>query len=344
MFYGSTEIEKNRDSLRTVYSEMRTKFDDTKTCLFLVSINPSDRTTGVRDSLPGIRVVRDYELKISKLYGAVSPEAKPLGQGNVNFWSFSLVLDFRLRVHKFIPMDSAEQHSKDLSESIDACLSEETNSREWINAPVLIVPNVFPRTFCDQLIEYYRAIGGSVSGTMSSREGQTVEVVNPDFKRRLDCSIDDANLIHTYNKHIRQNLIPQIHRAFNFYPTHVERYVVACYDSKDKGFFKAHRDNTTKGTAHRIFACTINLNAEEYTGGDLRFLEYSDKTYRAPSGGAVVFSGAMLHEVLPVTSGQRYATLPFMHDDAAEKIRLENAKTISEEIIYVKSKSKVSEE
>ena len=27
------------------------------------------------------------------------------------------------------------------------------------------------------------------------------------------------------------------------------------------GFFRAHRDNTTKGTAYRRFACTVNLNA-----------------------------------------------------------------------------------
>jgi len=51
-----------------------------------------------------------------------------------------------------------------------------------------------------------------------------------------------------------------------------------------------HRDNTAAGTAHRRFAVTLDLNAEEYEGGDLMFPEYDDRACRAPTGGAVVFS------------------------------------------------------
>ena len=70
----------------------------------------------------------------------------------------------------------------------------------------------------------------------------------------------------------------------------MERYIVACYDADPGGLLRPHRDNTTKGTAHRRFAVTINLNAEDYDGGDLWFPEYGYRTYRAPTGGAVVFS------------------------------------------------------
>jgi predicted 2-oxoglutarate/Fe(II)-dependent dioxygenase YbiX len=104
------------------------------------------------------------------------------------------------------------------------------------------------------------------------------------------------------------------------------RYLIACYDASTGGFFKAHRDNTTKGTAHRRFAVTINLNSEDYEGGDLLFAEYGLKTYRAPTGGAVVFSCSLLHEATPVTKGKRYAFLPFLYDDDAHKIRQENKK------------------
>jgi hypothetical protein len=34
---------------------------------------------------------------------------------------------------------------------------------------------------------------------------------------------------------------------------------------------------------------TINLNGD-YDGGDLRFPEFGDRTYRAPPAGAVVFA------------------------------------------------------
>ena len=71
-----------------------------------------------------------------------------------------------------------------------------------------------------------------------------------------------------------------------------------------------HRDNTTRGTAHRRFAVTINLNDGPWEGGDLRFPEYGPQTYRAPTGGAVVFSCSLLHECTPVTRGERYCFLP----------------------------------
>jgi predicted 2-oxoglutarate/Fe(II)-dependent dioxygenase YbiX len=119
-------------------------------------------------------------------------------------------------------------------------------------------------------------------------------------------------------------LAPMVQRAFMWRPTRMERYLVACYDAESGGFFKPHRDNTTHGTAHRRFAVTINLNASEYEGGDLRFPEYGSRTYRAPTGGAVVFACAMLHEATPVTKGERYAFLPFLYDDVAAKVREAN--------------------
>ena len=83
------------------------------------------------------------------------------------------------------------------------------------------------------------------------------------------------------------------------------------------------------GTAHRRFACTINLNAEDYEGGDLRFPEFGPQTYRAPTGGAVVFSCSLLHEATDVTRGRRYAYLPFLYDDAAAAIRQVNIDSVT---------------
>jgi predicted 2-oxoglutarate/Fe(II)-dependent dioxygenase YbiX len=124
---------------------------------------------------------------------------------------------------------------------------------------------------------------------------------------------------------LRQRLVPQIVKAFNFEPTRIERYLVARYDAETGGFFRPHRDNTTRGTAHRRFAVSINLNAD-YDGGDLRFLEFGDRTYRPPPGGACVFSCSVLHEATPVTRGERFAFLPFLYDEAAAAIREANLK------------------
>jgi predicted 2-oxoglutarate/Fe(II)-dependent dioxygenase YbiX len=123
-----------------------------------------------------------------------------------------------------------------------------------------------------------------------------------------------------------------IQRAFQFEATRMERYIVACYDAGSGGYFRPHRDNTTKGTAHRKFAVSINLDAEAHEGGDLRFPEFGGRTYRPPTGGAVVFSCSLLHEATPVTAGKRYAFLPFLYDEDGARLREANNAFLGEGI------------
>ncbi|TDQ83831.1 AhpC/TSA family protein [Dongia mobilis] len=192
-----------------------------------------------------------------------------------------------------------------------------------LQAPVLVVPHVFERDLCRRLVEGYRTHGGSESGFMVERDGKTVRASDHRHKRRSDWIINDRELIEAAQERIRRRLVPEIARAFAFKVTRMERHIVACYDESG-GYFRPHRDNTTKGTAHRRFAVTVNLNAEDYSGGDLMFPEFGRAAYRAPTGGAVVFSCSLLHEALPVTRGQRYAYLPFLYDEAAAAIRQAN--------------------
>jgi predicted 2-oxoglutarate/Fe(II)-dependent dioxygenase YbiX len=159
---------------------------------------------------------------------------------------------------------------------------------------------------------------------MRTENGKTVGKLDPNFKRRSDVTIQDPALRNAVVHRIHDRLAPEIKKAFQFKVTRIERYIVACYSGEDAGFFRAHRDNTTAGTAHRRFAVTINLNAEDYDGGELRFPEFGQRRYKAPTGGAVVFSCSLLHEALPVTRGLRYATLPFLYDDEAAAVREAN--------------------
>ncbi|MEZ5956098.1 MAG: 2OG-Fe(II) oxygenase [Hyphomonadaceae bacterium] len=194
-----------------------------------------------------------------------------------------------------------------------------------VTAPVLIAPNIFEPEFCKRLIEHYRANEPNPSGiTQQDTTGRTFVALDDSFKRRHDVLIEDATLRDAVMQRIYWRLAPMIERAFMWRPTRMERYLIACYDAERGGFFKPHRDNTTHGTAHRRFAVTINLNAGDYEGGDLRFPEFGSRTYRAPTGGAVVFSCSLLHEATPVTKGQRYAFLPFLYDDHAAKVREAN--------------------
>lgn len=109
----------------------------------------------------------------------------------------------------------------------------------------------------------------------------------------------------------------------------MERYIVCCYDAEEGAHFRAHRDNTTGGTAHRRFAVSINLN-DDFDGGEVSFPEYGPRSFKPPPGGAVVFSCSLLHAVSRITRGKRYAFLPFLYDDAAAKVREANNRFLGE--------------
>lgn len=164
---------------------------------------------------------------------------------------------------------------------------------------------------------------------MVERDGRTVGILDHGTKRRRDCLVEDPQLQAALRQRITRRIAPEMRKAFQFDPSRIERYIVACYDGGEGGHFRAHRDNTTPGTAHRRFAVTINLN-DGFEGGELWFPEFGPRRYRPPVGGAVVFSCSLLHEATPVTAGRRYATLPFLYDDAAAALRDANRHTLAE--------------
>ncbi|QAY79629.1 redoxin domain-containing protein [Sphingosinicella sp. BN140058] len=309
LFFGSAGQPQAAAALAAVQAR-RDLFDDEHACFFGVSVDPADAAEGrIAQQLPGIRFFLDYERNVSRLYGAE--------MGGSQYRPHWLLLDPMLRVMGIWPIEAA-------TAALDALAAFARPLPLVETAPVLVAPAIFEPTLCRYLISLYEKEGGEESGFMREVDGKTVLVTDPQHKRRRDYTIADQQLQGQLALRIRRRLVPMIARAFQFEATRMERYIVACYDAEAGGHFRAHRDNTTKGTAHRRFAVTINLNAEEYEGGELRFPEYGRRTYRAPTGGAVVFSCSLLHEATPVTRGTRYAFLPFLYDDAAAKQREAN--------------------
>jgi predicted 2-oxoglutarate/Fe(II)-dependent dioxygenase YbiX len=280
--------------------------------LVVIGTDPEDERAGRLADGPARRVLWDDDGAARQALRATAPDGT-LREG----W---LLLDPTLRVFAAWPLAAGAE-----AMATFAALPEpEAHAGVPINAPVLIVPRVFEPAFCRRLIALYEEQGGGESGFMRDVGGKTVGLLDARHKRRKDAVIEDEALQAQMRARITARLSPQIRRAFQFNPTRIERYIVACYDEADQGFFAAHRDNTTRGTAHRRFAVTINLNTGEYEGGELCFPEFGPRTYVAPAGGAVVFSCSLLHEARPVTKGARYATLPFLYDEEAARVRAEN--------------------
>ena len=296
-------------------------FDDARASFFGISrdAEDADRLTA---RLPGIRFIWDSDAKVHSLYGLAEANRR-----------VSILLDPLLRVVAVIPFTTPEEQLARFDAIARRLPPLERYAGVPVTAPVLLLPRVLEPALCRELIAHYDKIGGVTSGFMREVDGQTVGMRDVNFKRRADVTIEDEKLRVITSQRIATRIFPEIFKAFQFRCSRVERYLVARYGSEDQGFFRAHRDNTTKGTAHRKFAVTINLNAEDYEGGNLRFPEFGPQTYRAPTGGAVIFSCSLLHEATPVTQGARYAFLPFLFDEEGAKIREQNQSFLSDRMI-----------
>jgi predicted 2-oxoglutarate/Fe(II)-dependent dioxygenase YbiX len=205
-----------------------------------------------------------------------------------------------------------------------------------VQAPVLILPNVFEPEFCRHLMNLYETHGGEESGFMRDVDGKTVALQDRSHKSRKDYVIEDPELIRQTQNRIQRRVVPEVLKVHQFKVTRMERYIVSCYAAEEGGHFRAHRDNTTKGTAHRRFAVSLILN-DAFEGGEVSFPEYGPRGYKPPAGGAVVFSCSLLHAVSKITSGRRYAFLPFIYDDEAAKIREANNQFLGEGVGAYKS-------
>jgi predicted 2-oxoglutarate/Fe(II)-dependent dioxygenase YbiX len=300
------------------------RFDDRKLTCFGVILGGTDDPR-IGDQPPGRRFFRDPDGRIAAAYGAL--EERP--DGGRAYRPHWLLLDPQLRVLATIPFDDAGKHLELLASVLDRLPDVAAHAGAPLLAPVLLLPRVFEPGLCRALIQYYEREGGAESGFMRDIDGQTRLVLDHRHKRRADCEIRDEKLKEATRARIVRRVVPEILRAFQFEATRMDRYIVACYDAESGGHFRAHRDNTTKATAHRRFAVSINLDSAAYEGGDLSFPEFGPRRYRPPTGGAVVFSCSLLHEVSPVTKGRRYAFLPFLYDEAAAKIREANARLLA---------------
>tara|TARA_Y100000588_G_scaffold290001_1_gene308720 strand:+ start:43 stop:1311 length:1269 start_codon:yes stop_codon:yes gene_type:complete len=327
-FYGTGSDPHAQAALEAVRAR-EYFFNDKSACFFGVSIDPSDRSTGrIANHLPGYRHFWDFDLKASKLYG-IAPKAAESGQGNVPLARAWVIIDPSMRVITKVNFRNDRSDIAEVMQIIDKLPPLDRFNGLELQAPILYLPRVFEPELCQHLIGLYEEHGGSESGFMREINGRTVGMTDHKHKRRKDYHINDDRLISTLQERILRRIVPEIEKIHMFKATRMERYIVSCYAAEDGGHFNAHRDNTTKGTAHRRFAVSINLN-DDFDGGEVGFPEYGSRSFKAPAGGAVVFSCALLHKVSKVTRGRRFAFLPFLYDEAAARIREENARFLGE--------------
>ena len=289
MLFLPLEAEDKAMALKAL-AEHQARFDDVQLSAFVV-FRDAAMGTGLKD-LRGLRWLYDRGA-ITERYG---PEPH---------W---LLLDPTLRVLATAPIERAEGFFAQVA----ALPPPAGHAGVALHAPVLIAPRIFEPELCQALIDLHQAHGGTRTGVMRDEGPRTVAVMD-ELKQRRDILVEPPELQAAIRARLERRLFPLIKLALGFTVTETERLLVSCYDAREGGVFHPHRDNTTQSTAHRRFACSLNLN-DDFEGGDLRFAEYGLATYRPPKGGAVVFSCGLMHEAMKITTGRRYAFLPFFYD------------------------------
>ncbi|HEX8224169.1 MAG TPA: hypothetical protein VF605_10165 [Allosphingosinicella sp.] len=284
-----------------VLAERQALFDDSHICFFGVLGHPR-LIASAKDSPPGIRWFLDPDGDLFRQSGMAS--GREAGEGG---W---IVLDPSLRVMKTAPL----ARSAEIGRWIAELPAVDGHSGTRMTAPVLIVPRVLEPELCTQLIAMHRhsqAIEGLI---VSEVDGVASEpYVDRDYRSARQVPVADTDLKSRIEARILRRLAPEMLKALRYRVRDIESWFVAAYEAADGGRFRAHRDDVAP-LQHRQFTLAINLNAGDYEGGDLRFPEYGSDTYRAPTGGAIVFASSLLHEVTLLRRGRRYGLVAWFVD------------------------------
>lgn len=234
---------------------------------------------------------------------------------NLTEKSATVIFDHGSHLRAVIPVADANTHIEIVKERLREVCPVETYRAAGDQAPVLSVPGVFSPDYCRFLIELYHSEGNIESGFMETTKNGTELKNDPNVKRRRDHVIRHGHPLELEVRHLFDRRInPEIERNTYYRVQNHEEFKVVRYSEEEQGFFKAHRDNNSTEAGGRRFAVSVLLNdPAEYDGGALVFPEYGQIGYRPGAGAAAIFACGLLHEVRPVTRGERYVLLAFLH-------------------------------
>jgi peroxiredoxin len=272
--------------------------------LFAISRQGIEANAAMHDrvSLP-FAILADTRADIFKGYGVDPFPAAPSAT--------LFVLDSAHRVARVLErMEPAAMAAEALAELRRLAAARPAATLQ-AHPPVLVLPRMLSLEDCAFLaavwrrdVPEYPTDGFTNAGTR--REAGDFKVVHDGgYGRAVEYIVQEESLQRFIDGRLRRRLLPEIRKAFQAGGLQREGYRIAGYESRAGGFLNPHRDNSTPTNANRRFTMTVNLNAGEYEGGELRLREYGEQIYAVERGTAIVWSASLLHEVLPVTKGRR---------------------------------------
>jgi predicted 2-oxoglutarate/Fe(II)-dependent dioxygenase YbiX len=242
----------------------------------------------------------DAALEVSRLFGAAGAGRARRGL------AVSCLLSPNLQIVRLYRSGAADEQLEALARDAPALTRPPRLEPVGAHAPVLQIPNVLAPDECERLLAYYET-GHRFAGTVGAGARARYDERN---KVRTDCEIK-GELLRELDRTFALTMFPEVRKVFGFEVSHREAYKIGCYDAQKGGFFYRHRDNTDPELAYRHCAVSVNLN-DDYQGGEIQFPEYGGALYRPARGAALVFPCSLMHKVLRMKSGSRYALISFL--------------------------------
>jgi PKHD-type hydroxylase len=172
--------------------------------------------------------------------------------------------------------------------------------------------------FTDGEIERIKVIGNRLSLTRALTLGKNEEESLHHRRSFISWIHPNEHTSWIYQK--LTDFIQQKNKSFfNFDLSKLETLQFTYYSSKEDGYYRSHVDSVDWNLPHnRKLSIVVQLSdPSEYEGGELR-LHNSHKPVpvHKEKGLVVMFPSYTLHEVTPVTKGERYSLVAWVHGPA----------------------------
>lgn len=150
-------------------------------------------------------------------------------------------------------------------------------------APVLIMPAVLDGRLCARLLEQLETGGVDSQGT----------------------AIEDGALAREVGQVTLRRIGPEVEKVFDFEDIVLEAVKVRRDSAGPEASLERRHDIVDIVGVERRFALLLELEAAGYEGGGFAFPEYAPHVYRPGTGGALIYSAALMVEIRPPSAGRR---------------------------------------
>lgn len=259
-----------------------------------------------RDGQPILPVLTDETGRVFQSYGLGSTAAAPAERSPT---LVALLLNANLKIAY---IGASPQDPQRIMDELQRISRARPPIPLTAHPPILLVPMALSPADCTSLMQFWHRLDQEHGASgHSAVDAKCISFLH-EYGRVRQYLVENPSLQKALDTKISRRLMPEISKAFDTRAPQREIWALSCYDATDSGMLGPHRDCASTETQHRRFTVSIALN-DTYQGGALRFREYGEQTYNLPVGTAAVFSAALLHEVLPITAGRRFALVTHIY-------------------------------